>query len=195
MSALLVAGLGNPGDQYERNRHNVGWLALDALAESLNTQFQMKSPYQSWVAQGRIGIHKVILSKPTTFMNLSGQAIQKLAAYYKIDPADVLVICDDVHIDFGRLRLREKGSSGGQNGIQNVIKCLGTQEFPRLKVGVGPMPDKQNMKNFVLQNFSKAQWQDLPFVLQHVVSTVEKWAKEDDLKAIIQHCNSYRLNP
>ena len=132
----LIVGLGNPGKEYEKTRHNAGFMVLDELAKKLNVQFD-KNKFRGKVAEGRIGTKKVILLKPETFMNLSGESIVEAADFYKIPNEEILVIFDDVSLDVGKLRLRKKGSAGGHNGIKSTILHLASEDFPRIKVGVG----------------------------------------------------------
>ncbi|MCL4466639.1 MAG: aminoacyl-tRNA hydrolase [Chloroflexi bacterium] len=132
----LVVGLGNPGRQYERSRHNVGFRCLDLVAGRLGVGFTRRG-FNSLLATGVLGGQRVLLAKPQTYMNLSGQAVGALTRYYGLRPAIVLVIYDDMDLPLGRLRVRERGSSGGHRGLQSIIDDLGTQEFPRLRIGIG----------------------------------------------------------
>lgn len=132
----LIAGLGNPGKDYEKTRHNAGFMVLDELAKKMNIQFD-RNKFKGKVAEGHIGHHKVILLKPQTFMNLSGESIADAAYFYKLQPEEVLVVFDDVSLEVGKLRIRKKGSAGGHNGIKSTILHLATENFPRIKVGVG----------------------------------------------------------
>jgi PTH1 family peptidyl-tRNA hydrolase len=151
--AFLVVGLGNPGSKYWNTRHNVGFAALDALAEKLHVTVD-RVKFQGLVGQGSLEGRKIILLKPTTYMNLSGQAVQAAARFYKIPPERILVLFDDISLDPGRLRVRKNGSAGGHNGIKSIISCLGSQEFPRIKIGVGakPHPD-YDLADWVLSTF------------------------------------------
>ena len=135
----LIVGLGNPTREYDRTRHNVGFDTLDVLAEELNTSIG-ENKFKGCCAKGVIGGEKVILLKPQTFMNLSGESVRAAADFYKIDPEHIIVIYDDISLEVGQLRIRSKGSAGGHNGIKNIIAHLGTQEFPRIRIGVGEKP-------------------------------------------------------
>ena len=150
----LIAGLGNPGKQYENTRHNAGFMALDALADQLGTSIEEKK-HKALCGKGLIGGEKVILLKPQTFMNLSGESIRAAADFYKVDPDHIIVIYDDISLEPGQLRIRKKGSAGGHNGIKSIIAHLGTQEFPRIKVGVGAKPDRMDLADYVLGHFPR----------------------------------------
>ena len=150
---FLVVGLGNPGSKYWNSRHNVGFAALDALAETLHTKVD-RVKFQGLTGQGVLDGQKLILLKPTTYMNLSGQSVQAAAKFYKIPPERILVMFDDISLDPGRLRVRKNGSAGGHNGIKSIISSIGSQEFPRVKIGVGakPHPD-YDLADWVLSTF------------------------------------------
>ena len=153
----IIAGLGNPTLQYEGTRHNVGFDVIDTLADRYNISVDTRKS-RALIGKGMIEGHKVILAKPQTFMNLSGESIRSLADYYKVDvETELLVIYDDVSLDVGQLRIRKKGSAGGHNGIKNMILNLGTDVFPRIKVGVGEKPKKYDLADYVLGHFSKAE--------------------------------------
>ena len=153
----IIEGLGNPTLQYEGTRHNVGFDVIDTLADRYNISVDTRKS-RALIGKGMIEGHKVILAKPQTFMNLSGESIRSLADYYKVDvETELLVIYDDVSLDVGQLRIRKKGSAGGHNGIKNIILNLGTDVFPRIKVGVGEKPKKYDLADYVLGHFSKAE--------------------------------------
>ena len=150
----LVVGLGNPGSKYEWTRHNMGFLVVDELAERLSIPVQ-RLKFKALTNTAVLGGKSVLLMKPTTYMNLSGEAVGQAARFYKIPPERVLVISDDVALPQGKLRVRRSGSAGGHNGLKNIIAHLGTDQFPRIKVGVGqkPSPDS-DMVNWVLGTFT-----------------------------------------
>ena len=149
----IIAGLGNPTAQYRGTRHNVGFEVIDYLADKYNIDVTTKK-FKGLIGTGAIEGQKVVLVKPQTFMNLSGESIREAVDYYKIDPEDIIVIYDDISLEPGQLRIRLKGSAGGHNGIKNIIAHLGTQEFPRIKVGVGAKPPKMDLADYVLGHFS-----------------------------------------
>ena len=150
----IIAGLGNPTREYEKTRHNVGFEVIDVLADMLGTTVEEKK-FKGCYGRGIIGGEKVLLFKPQTFMNLSGESIRAASDFYKVDPEHIIIIYDDISLDVGQLRIRKKGSAGGHNGIKNIIAHLGTQEFPRIKVGVGDKPKKMDLADYVLSRFSK----------------------------------------
>lgn len=154
---FIIAGLGNPDRQYEGTRHNVGFDVIDRLSDKYNISVDTKK-HRAYIGKGIIQGQKVILAKPQTYMNLSGESIRSLVDYYKIDEEnELLVIYDDISLDVGQLRIRAKGSAGGHNGIKNIIAHLGTQVFPRIKVGVGEKPKGYDLADYVLGHFSKAE--------------------------------------
>lgn len=154
---FIIAGLGNPDRQYEGTRHNVGFDVIDRIAEKYNIAVDTKK-HRAYIGKGIIQGQKVILAKPQTYMNLSGESIRSLVDYYTIDEEnELLVIYDDISLDVGQLRIRAKGSAGGHNGIKNIIAHLGTQVFPRIKVGVGEKPKGYDLADYVLGHFSKAE--------------------------------------
>lgn len=153
---FIIAGLGNPTKEYEGTRHNAGFMVLDALADKLNTDISEKK-HKALCGRGVIGGEKVILLKPQTFMNSSGESLRAAADYYKVDPENILVVYDDISLAPGNLRIRAKGSAGGHNGIKSIIAHLGTQEFPRVRVGVGEKPPRMDLADYVLGRFSQGE--------------------------------------
>lgn len=151
----IIMGLGNPGKQYAHTRHNVGFDTIDILADKYNISVDIKK-HKALCGKGMIGGQKVVLAKPQTFMNLSGESVRELVDFYKIDPEEeLIVIYDDISLEPGQLRVRPKGSAGGHNGIKNIIAHLGTQVFKRVKVGVGEKPKGYDLADYVLGRFSK----------------------------------------
>ncbi len=148
----LLVGLGNPGPQYRNTRHNIGFMVLDDLARRHSVAFE-SSPAEALTARVRGMADAVLLAKPLTFMNLSGRAVQDLVRFYKIAPGDLLVICDDVALPLGKLRARASGSHGGQNGLRSVLEQLGTDEVPRLRIGVGRGDPRRDLAAHVLSTF------------------------------------------
>ena len=153
---LIIAGLGNPGREYENTRHNAGFMVLDALADKLGADISERK-HKALCGKAVIGGQKVILLKPQTYMNSSGESIRAAADYYKVPPEDILVIYDDISLAPGQLRIRAKGSAGGHNGIKSIIAHLGTQEFPRVKVGIGEKPPRMDLADYVLGHFSEGE--------------------------------------
>jgi PTH1 family peptidyl-tRNA hydrolase len=155
----IIIGLGNPSRQYQATRHNVGFDAITRLADDFNISLDEKK-HKAICGKGYIGSEKVILAQPQTYMNLSGESVRELIDFYKLTNEDIIVIYDDISLDVGQLRLRKKGSAGGHNGIKNIISHLGTDEFYRIKIGVGEKPAGYNLADYVLGRF-KDEEQDL----------------------------------
>ena len=154
---FIIAGLGNPDDRYQGTRHNVGFDVIDRLAEKYNIAVDTKK-HRAYIGKGMIGGQKVILVKPQTYMNLSGESLRSLVDYYKVDTQEeLLVIYDDISLEVGQLRIRKKGSAGGHNGIKNIIAQLDTAVFPRIKIGVGEKPKGYDLADYVLGRFSKGE--------------------------------------
>ena len=150
----LIVGLGNPGKEYERTRHNAGFRALDVLADKLGCKID-KGKFQGLYAQANYGGTKLYLLKPQTYMNLSGRSVLQLSAYFNIPPQRIIVLFDDISLEPGRLRVRADGSAGGHNGIKSIIQEVGSQAFPRVKIGVGAKPNPEyDLANWVLSAFS-----------------------------------------
>lgn len=169
----IIAGLGNPGLPYEGTRHNVGFDVIDAIAKEYNISVDYRKN-RAFIGKGIIGGQKVILAKPQTYMNLSGESIRGLADYYKIDEeTELIIIYDDVSLDVGQLRIRKKGSAGGHNGIKSIISHLGTDVFLRVKVGVGEKPKKYDLADYVLGHFSKEERQQMEEGYGQAVKAVE----------------------
>lgn len=165
--AWLIVGLGNPGKQYERTRHNCGFRALDALAAKLDCKVN-KAKFQGLFGQAIYKGTKVFLLKPQTFMNLSGRSVLQLSAYYSIPPQRIIVLFDDISLDPGRLRIRGDGSAGGHNGIKSIIQELGSQEFPRVKIGVGSKAHpEQDLADWVLSGFTASEEKSLESALSY----------------------------
>lgn len=181
----LIVGLGNPGQKYEATRHNVGFMAVDALARKLGASFGA-SKYRGEVAEIRHSAHdKVFLLKPQTFMNLSGESAAPLASFYKIAPADILAVYDDLDLPPGRLRLAAKGGAGGHNGVKSLIQCLGTQDFPRLKIGIGrPLHPGHEVVDYVLQKFPKEERERIEKTLSICVEALEAFLADGIEKAM-----------
>ena len=182
---LMVVGLGNPGLKYAGNRHNVGFHCLDRLAEKHDLVFD-KRQLDAELAMGRIAGRRAILVKPQTFVNASGEAAGAVARFFKVDAGDVLVIYDDLDLPQGTTRLRPRGSSGGHNGIKSVIDHLGTQGFPRVRVGIGRPPGRMAPKAYVLQDWGEAERAEMEEVYDRVVSAVEAFIRQGIKEAMNQ---------
>ncbi len=173
----IIVGLGNPGPQYERNRHNLGFQVLDVLARRHGLSFN-RAHYKSLVAEGRIASKPVVLVKPMTYMNLSGEAVGPLVRVYAVPLERLLVVYDDMDLPLGKLRLRPKGGSGGHRGLESVIRALKTDEIPRLRVGIGRPPPHLSPTNYVLQDFSPEEEEELAVVREEAADAIEVWLTE-----------------
>lgn len=149
----IIAGLGNPESKYDKTRHNIGFRLIDELAVRNGIKFSDRK-HNGLVGKGIISGEKVILLKPLTYMNLSGECVGPAADYYKVEPENVIILFDDISLDVGRIRIRKKGSAGGHNGIKSIIAHLGSENFPRLKFGVGDKPKEMDLADYVLGRFS-----------------------------------------
>ena len=174
----LVVGLGNPGEKYAKTRHNMGFLTLDLLAEKENIRID-RLKFKAVTAQATFGGARCLLMKPQTYMNLSGEAVREAAQFYKIPPEKVLVIYDDVSIPVGKIRVRPSGSAGGHNGIKNIIAHLGTDKFPRVKVGVGGPGQEGDMIDWVIGNPSQAERKILQDSFERAIGAAESIIRND----------------
>ena len=173
-SPYLIVGLGNPGKEYRDNRHNVGFRVIDEFAN--RNSFELRRVrFEAIIEKTIFEERSIVLAKPRTFMNRSGISVAAMARFYKSAPEQILVIFDDVDLDFGRIRLLPRGGSSGQKGMKSIIERLGTQDFPRLRVGVGRPRGKKSTPNHVLQDFSKQEKAELPFVLDRAAKAVEEY--------------------
>ena len=169
----LIVGLGNPDKKYENTRHNCGWLALDYIADKRGCKVN-KIKYKSFVGECTIAGKRVMLMKPTTYMNNSGQAVTEAMRFYKLPPENVIVIFDDVSLDVGKMRIRQKGSDGGQKGMRSIIYLSGQDTFPRIKIGIGAKPNPQwELADWVLSRFSKDEMQTLETMFDNANEAVE----------------------
>ena len=184
----LIAGLGNPTKTYEGTRHNVGFDMIDVLGNKFGIDVTTKK-HKALVGRGIIEGMRVILAKPQTYMNLSGESIREIADFYKIEPENIIIIYDDISLDVGRLRIRKKGSAGGHNGIKKIIAHLGTQEFPRIKVGIGEKPEGWDLADYVLSKYSKEEQKALDEASEGVSGAV-KLIVMDDIDGAMNQYNA-----
>jgi PTH1 family peptidyl-tRNA hydrolase len=168
----VVVGLGNPGPRYAGNRHNVGALVLDELAGRVGGRFKAHKAGAE-VLEGRLGGHRVVLAKPRSFMNVSGGPLAGVAKFFKVPPASIAVIYDELDLPFGTVRLKLGGGENGHNGLRSITKSLGTKEYHRVRVGIGRPPGRMDPADFVLRDFSKIEGKDLPFILDRAADATE----------------------
>ncbi|GAA1470559.1 aminoacyl-tRNA hydrolase [Microbacterium thalassium] len=184
----LVVGLGNPGPRYEATRHNVGQMVLDELASRRGESFRAHKANarvaETWL---RPGAAKMILAKPNSFMNVSGGPVANLARFYGVEPEQVVIVHDELDIPFDTIKLKTGGGHGGHNGVRDVAKALGTPEFPRVRVGIGRPPGRQDAADWVLDPFAGAERQNLPILLSDAADAVEKLIDEGLLAAQQKH--------
>ena len=173
----FVVGLGNPGRKYEETRHNIGFLVLAELAKRYAAS-RPQGKFQGELSEISIGGQKVALLAPTTFMNLSGASVRAAVDFYKLDMAEVLVICDDLNLPLAKLRLRSQGSSGGQKGLGDIIRRLGTEEIARLRIGIGEVPDGWETADFVLSKFDKTEKADIAEAVCRAADAVACWVTD-----------------
>ena len=180
----LVVFLGNPGAKYNGTRHNAGFMAADAMAKELNVAIN-KLRFKALTATVTIGGEKVLLMKPQTYMNLSGEAVGQAAKFYKISPERIIVVSDEVAMPIGKLRIRKSGSAGGHNGLKDIIRHLGTQDFPRIRMGVGaaPQPD-YDMADWVLSTFKNKDAEDMQDLAERVSKAVQCYITEGPDRAM-----------
>lgn len=170
----IIVGLGNPGKRYAQTRHNAGFWVVDHLSQRWDIRFNYRK-FQSIIAEGHYLGKKILLAKPQTFMNLSGQAVQKIVDYWKIDSNNLLVIFDDLALPTHQIRLRSKGSSGGHKGVASIIEMLATDTFSRLKIGIGPISENISASDYVLAKLTQTQTEDFQEVIGKSADAVEVW--------------------
>ena len=173
----LVVGLGNPGRQYEGTRHNVGFAVLAELAGKLG-QTRPKSKFHGEVIEADLYGQRALLLSPLTYMNRSGLSVQEAKSFYKIPEEDLLIVCDDLNLPLGKLRFRAKGSAGGQKGLEDIVRRLGTEEFPRLRIGIGSPPEDREWADYVLRKFAKCEIPGVELAVGQAADAVVAWARE-----------------
>jgi len=172
---LLIVGLGNPGKQYEKSRHNIGFIVLDELAKKHNETFTLSKKFIAETVKISINGKHVHLLKPQTFMNNSGESIKAIINYYNIEIENIVIIYDDKDMEFGKIRERRTGSSGGHNGMKSIVQHLKTKDFNRIKIGIAnPILEKQNTADFVLSNFNKEEQKKLPDIIEGTLNLINK---------------------
>jgi len=185
----MIVGLGNPGDKYEKTKHNMGFMAVDLLAKDYGVNFSLEKTFMAEVASTFVNGEKIFLVKPQTFMNESGRAIQPLLTYYNLDPADLTVIVDDMDSAVGRVRLRQKGSSGGQRGIKSILTHLGTEQFNRVKIGIGRPEQGKTVVAHVLSKFDKENIEIAQDGINKAVDAVKFYIESNDFSQAMNKFN------
>lgn len=178
----LIVGLGNPGAEYAKTRHNAGFMAIERLANRHGLD-SPKHKFHSGVLEGRINLHKVMLMQPMTYMNRSGLAVGEAASFYKLPPEDILILVDDIALNCGQLRLRATGSAGGHNGLTSVEQALGTRDYPRLRIGIDPR-GRAPQVDYVLGRFTDQQMEELDPALTRAADCIEAWLDEGSEKTM-----------
>lgn len=182
----IIVGLGNPGREYENTRHNTGFIAIDKLANKYNIEIS-KEKHKALIGTGLIEGEKVILVKPQTFMNLSGESVREVINFYKEEVKNFIVIFDDIDLPIGTIRIKERGSAGTHNGVKSLVHELGTQEFKRIKVGVGSPSGKMDLVSYVLGKFSNEEFKEIEISTNKVVNAIETIIKEGVAKAMNEY--------
>lgn len=190
----LIAGLGNPGDKYRYTKHNVGFMVLDYFASAHNISIN-KNKHKALLGEGQIGQERVILVKPQTYMNLSGESVQELMHWYKEDISRLIVVYDDVDLDVGRIRIRESGSSGTHNGMKSIIYIMNTDKFPRIRVGIGKQPDYMDLADYVLSRFSDEEIPLMEEAVKKSALAIEEIVKKDVVSAMNKYNEARRCPP
>ena len=184
----LVVGLGNPGREYERTRHNVGWWVIDELSERLGFSLN-REKFKGLYGETRVNDRKVIFLKPLTYMNRSGESVSQFVRFFKLKPSEVLLIYDDLDLPLGKVRFREKGSSAGHRGVQSVIEALGTQEIPRIKIGIGRPATKEEVVDYVLSPFSEEELPQIEEAVKRAADCVEALLREGISQKTLSKCS------
>lgn len=187
---FLIVGLGNPGRRYHRNRHNIGFMFLDHLADSLGTGFR-KMQMKALLAQARLHGLRLLLAKPQTWMNRAGESVAPLIRYYKVPLSNVLIVYDDLDLPHAELRLRAGGGSGGHRGLESILKQLGAEHLPRLRIGIGRPPGRMDPADYVLQDFSDSEWEMMQVTLKQAEDCTRRMILED-IERAMTHCNQRR---
>ena len=191
-----MVGLGNPGLKYEFTRHNIGFRAVDGLAQDIETEFKKVKSYYSLISRGMINNHKVMLVKPQTFMNLSGRAVSKVVSYYKISLQDLLIVYDDLNLELGQIRIRKKGSTGGHKGMESIIQYLHSEEIPRLRIGIGSPSVNFNFDcvSYVLSNFNHGEEDKIKETIK-LSAKVIKMVIEEGFEKTMRKYNKKSIEP
>lgn len=173
----LIVGLGNPGDEYARTRHNVGFMVADAFAEAHQITLN-QTKFKAIIGKGVVGSEEVIIAKPQTYMNRSGESVSSLLSFFKLNPSDCIIICDDLELPTGKIRVREKGGHGGHNGLRSIIELTGSQEFVRVRIGIGRPAHQSQVSDYVLNPFSRDEKPLIEDAIERASRAVEAIVKD-----------------
>lgn len=185
---IVIVGLGNPGGKYSLTRHNVGFDVIDLVGKKLDIKVN-KVKFKALIGEGTWGGQRIVLVKPSTYMNLSGESIRPLMDFYKLDPRDLMIVLDDIDIEFGTLRIKKKGSAGTHNGLKSIISHIGTDQFPRLKIGIGQKPPHYDLADFVLSKFSKSE----RIIIDEAIANAADAIDEFIIRGIDSAMNKYNI--
>ncbi|MDP6685757.1 MAG: aminoacyl-tRNA hydrolase [Candidatus Omnitrophota bacterium] len=180
----LIIGLGNPGIKYHFTRHNMGFMVVEKLAKANGIKLKSRARFKALTGEGLVGEETCYLAMPETFMNLSGNAIRSIVNWLKIELSDLLLVVDEIALPFGQIRMRPKGSDAGHKGLRSVAECLGTSDFPRMRIGILGRPTIKDYSGYVLSRFNKTEQKALPEILERAGSCCECWAKQGISKAM-----------
>lgn len=183
----LIVGLGNPGREFRRNRHNIGFLVVDALAAAMNVRFT-RHQFQALVTDGRLENRRTFLAKPQTFMNLAGRSVAPLARYYRVEPHSILVVFDDLDLPLGTLRLRSSGGSGGHRGMASILEALGDEAVPRMRLGIGRPPGRMDPADYVLKDFAPQEAESVEAILQRATGCIGEFLRSG-IDLAMTRCN------
>jgi PTH1 family peptidyl-tRNA hydrolase len=191
----VIVGLGNPGPKYAETRHNAGFAVIHELARRWSAEGKNDARFNAMLAETRVGFEKVLLVQPLTYMNLSGRSVQSLVNFYKVPVEELVVVSDDVDLPVGALRLRKKGSSGGQKGMQSIIDHLSSADFPRVRLGVGARPAQWQMEDWVLSRFAPEEQKEFDAAVVSAADAVELWVRRNDFDLAMNRYNTPKKSP
>lgn len=180
----LIIGLGNPGKRYRWTRHNLGFLVVEEFAKRNKIVLKREARFNAITSRGKFFGEDIILALPLTYMNLSGNSIKEILRYLKIDLENLLVVCDDINLPFGNIRIRPKGSSGGHNGLLSIIQSIQTQEFPRMRIGVLNREDIKDLPKYLLSNFNRVEMRKLKGIIKRAMDACESWVRNGIAKTM-----------
>ncbi|MEZ7892449.1 MAG: aminoacyl-tRNA hydrolase [Candidatus Wallbacteria bacterium] len=191
----IICGLGNPGGKYSKTRHNIGFMVVDELMSRLGGQSLPSNKFKGEYLSIKLPESDVILLKPQTYMNLSGESLRDFAGYFKVPHENIVIICDDVSLPFGKLRVREQGSDGGHNGLKSIFSLMGSNKIPRVRIGIGQTPPRMALEDFVLMKFSRDEEEILNKTVAFAADAAEKFIKKDITYIMNNFNNKFGFDP